>query len=208
MQPMDGSPHTRSKRLLLHACCGPCLIEPLDALRSEADSVTVFFANPNISPAEEYVRRREALEAYARHEGVDVVELPYAPRTWAEAVAGVEGDRESRCRACYRLRLEATARHAAENGFDAISTTLYVSPYQSHDAIREEGEAAARACGVTWLHRDFRERHRAALARARAEGMHLQNYCGCVHSVAEAERSRAEARARGKSAKARGAAQG
>lgn len=208
MSRMDSSPHTRPKRLLLHACCGPCLIEPLDALATQADSVTVFFANPNISPAEEYVRRREALMAYAADLGVDAIELPYEPLAWAETVVGVEGDRESRCRACYRLRLEATARHAAENGYDAISTTLTVSPYQLHDAIREEGEAATQAHGVVWLHRDYRELHRAALARARNAGMHLQNYCGCVYSVAEAERSRAEARARRKAAKALRSASG
>jgi predicted adenine nucleotide alpha hydrolase (AANH) superfamily ATPase len=200
---MESPPHTHPPRLLLHACCGPCLIEPLDAFASEADSITVFFANPNISPAEEYLRRRESLMAYAADRAVDAVELTYAPHAWREAVAGVEDDKESRCRACYRLRLEATACHAAENGFSAISTTLYVSPYQSQESIREEGEAAARAHGVAWLHRDFRELHRSALARARDAGMHLQNYCGCPYSVAEAERSRAEARARRKSVSAR-----
>ena len=43
-------------RLALHACCGPCLLEPLDALAAEHD-VTVVYANPNIHPREEYERR-------------------------------------------------------------------------------------------------------------------------------------------------------
>jgi epoxyqueuosine reductase len=168
--------------------------------------MTVFFANPNIHPAEEYVRRLDVLRVYSAHEGVPLVEAPYEPSAWHEAVAGVEVQGEDRCRACYRLRLGATSRYAAENGYDAISTTLYVSPHQLHESIREEGEAAARAEGVTWLHRDFRERHRAALGRARDAGMYLQNYCGCVYSVAEAERSRALARARRRAEKTSDAA--
>ena len=52
---------TRPKRLLLHACCGPCLIEPLEAISREADRVTIVFGNSNIHPAEEYERRRDTL---------------------------------------------------------------------------------------------------------------------------------------------------
>ena len=50
-----------------------------------------------------------------------------APRA---AVLSVDpARREARCRACYRLRLEETARVAAERGFEGIGTTLSVSPY-------------------------------------------------------------------------------
>lgn len=55
--------------------------------------------------------------------------------------------REARCRACYRLRLEETARVAAERGFEGIGTTLSVSPYQYTQVIREEVERAAAQAG-------------------------------------------------------------
>ena len=182
-------------RLLLHACCGPCLIEPLDALASEAGHVTIVYANSNIHPAEEYERRRDALRAYARDAGVDVVELPYDPITWFDSVAPLANAGAARCKACYRLRLSAAARYAADNGFDAIATTLTVSPYQDADAIRDEGERAAADAGITYVHRDFRERYQDATRRSRELGMYRQNYCGCVLSEAEAKRERAERKA-------------
>lgn len=191
---MESAP-TRPRRLLLHACCGPCLLEPLDALAREADEVTIIFANPNIHPAEEYARRRDTLAEYAARVGVAVVEVPYDREAWDEAVAPLASAGAQRCRACYRLRLTAAARYAAENGFDALATTLTVSPYQHHDAIREEGQAAARAAQIAWLDRDFRERYRNATARSRELGMYRQNYCGCVFSAAEAEGERAARKA-------------
>ena len=130
-------------RLLLHACCGPCLIEPLDEFSASADELAIVFTNSNIHPAEEYERRRRRLLAYADGLGATVVELDYDPAAWVEAVGPLARSGAERCRACYRLRLGEAARYAAENGYDALATTLTISPYQSPDAIREEGQAAA-----------------------------------------------------------------
>ena len=185
----------RPARLLLHACCGPCLIEPLEALAAEADHVTIVFANSNIHPAEEYERRRDTLRAYAEGVGVDVVELPYDPATWFDAVAPLANAGTARCRACYRMRLTRAAGYASEHGYDAIATTLTVSPYQDADAIRAEGERAAAEAGVSYLHRDFRESYPEAPRRSRELGMYRQNYCGCVLSEAEAKRERAARKA-------------
>ena len=45
---------------------------------------------------------------------------------------------------CYRVRMEETAKYAAEHGFDSFTTSLLISPYQKHDAIaaiaREMGQ--------------------------------------------------------------------
>jgi len=182
-------------RLLLHACCGPCLIEPLDALARQAEHVTIVYANSNIHPAEEYERRRDTLRVYAEEAGVDVVELPYDPIAWFDAVAPLANAGAARCRACYRLRLAEAARYAADHGYDAIATTLTVSPYQDPDAIRAEGEHAAAEAGISYVHRDFRERYPDATRRSRELGMYRQNYCGCVLSEAEAKRERAERKA-------------
>jgi hypothetical protein len=62
-------------RLALHACCGPCLLEPYDAYASDFEQVTVVYANPNIHPFEEYERRRDTLRAYAAPKGIGVEEL-------------------------------------------------------------------------------------------------------------------------------------
>lgn len=181
-------------RILLHACCGPCLLEPFDALTATAE-VAVCYANPNIAPAEEYERRRDTLLAYAEGAGVTVSEVPYAPERWQEAVAGTEGDRTARCRACYALRIGLVAAEAARGGYDAVATTLTVSPYQDPDAIREAGEAACTAVGISFLATDFRERYPEATRRSRELGMYRQNYCGCAPSAAEAAAERAARKA-------------
>jgi hypothetical protein len=181
-------------KVLLHACCGPCLLEPFDALAATAD-VTVCYANPNIYPAEEYERRRDTMLAHLAGSGVEVIELPYEPRLWAEATAGLEGDQPRRCRACYRLRIGLVAAEAARRGFDAVATTLSVSPYQDQAAVAEEGEAACAEHGVRFLVTDFRERYPDATRRSRELGMYRQNYCGCAPSMAEAEADRERRRA-------------
>jgi len=94
----------RPKRLLLHACCGPCLIEPLEALAKQADHVAIVYANSNIHPAQEYERRRDTLLAYAGSAGVEVVELEYDPGEWVATVGPLAKSGPLRCRACYALR--------------------------------------------------------------------------------------------------------
>ena len=182
-------------RLLLHACCGPCLIEPLDALRG-GHEVTVVYANPNIRPGDEYARRLATLRSYAADARVQVIEEPYDPQVWRATVARLENDQPARCRACYRLRLEMTARVAASGGFDAFATTLTVSPYQDAEGIRIAGEAAGADFRVSYLHRDFRARYAQGVRRARELGLYRQSYCGCLPSKEEAEADRLRRRAR------------
>lgn len=179
---------------MLHACCGPCLLEPFDALAAKHD-VIVCYANPNIAPPEEYERRRDTLVDYAASTDIEVIELPYEPFLWRQAVAGWGDDRAARCRACYRLRVSLTAHEAARVGCEAVATTLSVSPYQDIAALHEEGERACAEAGVAYLRTDFRDRYREATNRSRALGMYRQNYCGCLPSRDEAEAERAVRRA-------------
>lgn len=182
-------------RIMLHACCGPCLLEPYDALSAE-HQVVVAYANPNIHPREEYERRRDTLLTYARERGIEVDELAYEPEVWAEAVAGLEDRPGERCRACFRVRLGQAAEHAAATGCDVVATTLTVSPYQDPDAIREAGEEVCAREGVGFLVTDFRDRYPEATRRSRELGMYRQDFCGCRYSKDEAEAARAARRAR------------
>ncbi|MDO8914940.1 MAG: epoxyqueuosine reductase QueH [Coriobacteriia bacterium] len=186
-------------RIMLHACCGPCLLEPFDGL-SATHEVRVVYANPNIHPRVEYERRRDTLLEYARESGIVVEEVAYEPESWTEAVRGLEDRPGRRCRACFRLRLGLAAARAAESGCDAIATTLSVSPYQDPDAIREAGEAAAAQHGIAFLVTDFRDRYAEASRRSRELGMYRQDFCGCRYSKDEAaagrERRRSEKAAR------------
>lgn len=186
---------SRAYRLLaLHACCGPCLLEPLDALVAQAREVVIVFSNSNIHPVEEYVRRRDTLVSYAEERGLRTVELAYRPDEWLGAVAEASS-REDRCFACYRQRLTETARWAADHGCDSLATTLTVSPYQDVERIELEAEHAAGLAGLVYAGRDFRDRYREATARSRELGMYRQNYCGCAMSEVEARVEREERRA-------------
>lgn len=182
-------------KLLLHACCGPCSTEPLRLLLEAGHDITVAYMNSNIHPADEYRKRLATMTAFAHELGVQLVEGPYCPQTWANE-AGVFGtdpaDRPNRCRACYRLRFEEAARYAAEHGFDAVGTTLSVSPYQYTDIIREELEAACARWGVQALFADYRPYYPETTKRSKELGMYRQNYCGCAFSKVEAAEERQE----------------
>lgn len=271
-------------RMLLHACCGPCSLEPSRILREQGHDLTIFYANSNIAPANEYEHRLETLRTWAGSEGIAVQEGSYDQQQWektagrigsaaveearqkllahkseevgaaagaggftagaggftagagglaavtGQAQAGADdakeeaasaaanaslrfgthseltleeavalavdpGKRAARCRACYRLRLQEAARRAAEQGFEALSTTLAVSPYQYSDIIQEELERAAVEAGVKAVFEDFRPFYPEATRRSRDLGMYRQNYCGCLLSYTEAAAERAERKA-------------
>ena len=97
--------------------------------------------------------------------------------------------RPGRCAFCYRVRLEKTAAAAKEAGYPAFSTTLLVSPYQDHELIRQIAEEAAARNGVEFLYRDFRPLFREGQKEARARGMYMQKYCGCIFSEEERYRT-------------------
>ena len=188
-------------KLLLHACCGPCSLEPYRILSEEGHDITIAYIDPNIHPVGEYEHRASTIKSWASDEGIELVEGLYDPQTW-ENVVGVFGtDREARCRACYRLRFERTAALAHEMGFEGISTTLSVSPYQFTEKIAEELERAAAPYGLAACFHDFRPNYPEATRRSRELGMYRQNYCGCHFSYLEAEREREERKVARKAAK-------
>ena len=190
-------------RILLHACCGPCSLEPVKALMEEGFEPTICWTNPNIQPVDEHELRLATLLTWAR----DVADLPVIiagddREAWEREVAPYGFDRAGRCRACYALRLEEACRCAVENGFTHISTTLAVSPYQLFEICAEELVRLAGEYGLTPVVRDFRPLYPEATRESRELGMYRQNYCGCRFSAAEASIERQRARDARKAAKA------
>ena len=189
--------------LLLHACCGPCSLEPLRLLREEGFEPTICWTNPNIQPVEEHDLRLRTLLKWANEVAhVPVIVAGDDREAWERGVAPAGFEREQRCRACYALRLSESCRVARERGFTHVSTTLAVSPYQLFDTCRELLVALARQSGLVPVVRDFRPYYPDATREARALGMYRQNYCGCRFSAAEATIERHEARDARKAAKA------
>ncbi len=170
-------------KILLHICCAPCLIYPLERIRERGIEASGVFYNPNIHGAFEYGARRQCLEVYSASRGLDVEYPPYAPREFFCGVKG--GQAPSRCADCWLLRLRFTARLARSRGLDAFSTTLLVSPYQDHELLKAAAERAAEEEKVDFYYEDFRPGFRGARRQAREGGLYLQKYCGCVYSETE-----------------------
>lgn len=168
-------------KLLMHTCCAPCSVYCIDSLRKEGIEPTVYWYNPNIHPYIEYKTRRDTLKEYTESINVDAIfEEEYGLKNFCKNV--IE-DLENRCQNyCYKVRLEQTAKYAKDNGYDTISTTLLVSPYQKHDILKTQGEEIAKKYGLNFLYRDFRVGFREGQAKARELGLYMQKYCGCVFS--------------------------
>ena len=170
-------------RLLLHICCAPCTIYPLRILRQEGFRLTGFFHNPNIHPYREYLRRREALEGFAREECLELKVHPdYEMEVFLRAVVFKE---EERCRHCYEIRLRQTAAAAREGGYSGFSTTLLYSKYQKHELIRSVGVMVAEEYTVPFVYRDFRTGWDEGVRISRERGIYRQPYCGCIYSEKE-----------------------
>jgi len=193
-------------RLLFHCCCGPCATACVESLSAEGITPTLFWYNPNIHPLAEYHKRRDALFAFAAagNHALEMIEEEFLTTEYTEFHGGGEEGKEEgkeeyeqgfflkcldgkteapgRCLVCYRMRLERTAAYAAEKGFDAFSASLLISPWQQHDVIRSLGEELAARYGVEFIYRDFRPLFQRSRILARALGLYMQKYCGCIFS--------------------------
>lgn len=179
--------------ILLHICCAPCTIFPIEELKKKGHTVEGFFYNPNIHPYSEYLRRKDTAEKYARQIGLNVISSDYNIENYFQHIAYNEAP-DNRCPICWWLRLEKTAEFAKAKGFDAFTTTLLGSPYQDQDVIKSICASLAKKVGVKFYHEDFRTGFKKAHDLAKAKGMYCQNYCGCIFS----EKERIERKTKGK----------
>lgn len=197
-------------KILLHACCGPCSLEPVRLLQEAGHELVLAYMNSNIHPRAEYDRRLDTLRAWAEGAGIPVVEGVYDAEAWHAQVGVMQlagGPRDERCRRCYHLRLEEAAAYAAGHGFEGLATTLSVSPYQFTGIIEEELDAVCADWGLTPVFSDYRPYYPRATRRSKDLEMYRQNYCGCIYSDAEATAERAERKAQRAAERAAHAAQ-
>ncbi len=189
------------KRLLLHACCAPCSSYVLEYLQAFF-AVTVFYYNPNITEEAEYRLRaaeeKRLIDAYNEKQArggykgypISFVEGPYEPERFFAAVKGMEQAPEGgeRCFACYRLRLEATAREALQ-GYDYFTTTLTISPLKNAEKLNDCGQEMAAKYGVAFLPSDFKKKggYARSIELSREYGLYRQDYCGCIYSRLQRE---------------------
>ncbi len=169
--------------ILLHICCGPCSVYPVDNLRENGASVTGFFYNPNIHPFKEFRRRLTTAELYSKQIGMTLIsDKNYGLIKFLRAVVNRENQR---CLYCYRERLTKTVQKAKEGGFDSFSTTLLYSKYQKHGKIIEICKELSKEYSLSFHYEDFREGWQAGINKSIDLNLYRQPYCGCIYSEQE-----------------------
>lgn len=172
--------------LLLHMCCGPCSCYPVKVLRGQGIEPTGYFFNPNIHPYKEWDMRLKAAEEFAARSELKIItDKHYMLRDFLRRALAAEQVENGRCRMCYTWRLEETARYAAENGFDAFTSTLFYSIYQQHELMKETAEHFAKVYGVKFHYEDFRPGWQEGIDMSMEMGLYRQPYCGCIFSEEE-----------------------
>lgn len=195
--------HNKGKRVFLHACCAPCSSYCLELLR-QFFRVTVFYYNPNITYEPEYRKRVEEekrlIATYNKFDDggyeISYLDGDYEPNRFLEVSKGLEDCPEggARCRKCFRLRLEETAKRAKEGNFDYFTTTLTISPLKNASLLNEIGEELSKEYGIRWMPSDFKKKdgYKRSIELSKEFDLYRQDYCGCAFSKAKREKSKAE----------------
>lgn len=178
--------------LLLHSCCAPCSSYVLEYL-SRYFKITIFYYNPNISPIEEYLKRKEEQKRLISEMPcsypVSIIDCDYDNSLYEEKIKGLENEPERgrRCSVCFRLRFEKTALKAKELGFDYFGTTLTVSPYKNANLLNTIGLALEKTYQVSFLVSDFKKKngYKRSIELSREYHLYRQDYCGCKYSKLE-----------------------
>ena len=148
------------KRILLHSCCAPCSSHVITFLTKYFD-ITILYYNPNISPIEEYNKRKEEqirlIKGIDKEGKIDIIDCDYDNDIYEEKIKGYEKcpERGARCTICFNLRLEKTAKLAKELNYDYFCSTLTVSPYKNSKLINEIGKDLENKYHVKWLYSDL-----------------------------------------------------
>lgn len=193
----------RRPTVLLHSCCAPCSSHCMELLHS-GFQVTVLYYNPNITEAEEYEKRLQEQERLVQIYGEreDLGEFPpirfmagdYEPQAFLQRVKGLEKcpEGQERCEVCFRMRLEYTARLAAQLGFDYFTTTLTISPLKNAELLNTLGKEIGERYAIEFLPSDFKKKngYQRSIALSRTYQLYRQDYCGCIFSKVQREREK------------------
>ncbi len=180
----------KGKKMLLHSCCAPCSSYCLQELHGFFE-ISVLYYNPNLDGEEEYEKRKnEQIRLLDETGFATPFPCAYSPEDFVKIAAGREQLKEGgeRCKLCYRLRLERTARLAKEHGYDYFATTLTVSPLKNAAALNEIGFDLEKEYGVKYLPTDFKKRggYLQSIELSKRYRLYRQNYCGCAFSKRDA----------------------
>ena len=177
------------KKILLHSCCAPCSSAVITFLDKYFD-ITILYYNPNISPIEEYQKRKEEqirlINTIKTKSKIDILDCDYDNDIYEKNIKGYENcpERGARCSICFNLRLEKTAKLAKDNNYDYFCSTLSVSPYKNAKLINEIGIELSNKYNIKWLYSDFKKAdgYKKSIELSKEYNLYRQDYCGCIYS--------------------------
>ncbi len=179
-------------KLLIHACCAPCMVAVYDDTINNMDEINIdsfdtIWYNTNIHPKVEYEKRKDTYISYISKMGKKPIVLDeYDMNKFIYDVVNIDKTEfKLRCEYCYTSRLEKVFEYAKENGYTHVTTTLLISPYQKHDLIKKVCSKLANKYNVEFMYRDYRPLFREGQNKARELGLYRQKYCGCIYSIDE-----------------------
>lgn len=175
-------------KILMHVCCGPCLIGLRDFLKKH--EVTLFFYNPNIEPKEEYGKRLESVRKVASEFGFDLIEDDYENKLWHDVCDKYKDEPEGgeRCRVCFRMRLENVGLTAKMMSLEGMGTTLSVNAWKDVDFINTVGKEVAKRFGLKFFDFDLSKEEIRKICYdekelAKKHDLYRQKYCGCLYGL-------------------------
>lgn len=186
-----------TKKILLHSCCAPCSSYVITFLSNYFD-ITILYYNPNISPKEEYEKRKKEQIKLIKNLKVknklNFLDCDYDNNKYNDLIKGLENCKEggNRCKICFNLRLEKTAKLAKINNYDYFCSTLTVSPHKNSKIINEIGISLSNKYNIKWLYSDFKknEGFKQSIELSKKYDLYRQDYCGCIYSKIIREESK------------------
>lgn len=188
--------------LLLHACCGICMIFPLDFLTPYFD-VTIYYSNSNIFPESEFDKRYQTLmqylEIFKKNTGIAVKTIKghYNHEDFMIDLLPFKNlpEGQQRCFICYQKRMEEGFAYAEANGFDFYTTTLTVSRQKDSQIINKiANELSKKFTKTRYFYSDFKKHAGGEIGNRRAKdlGLYMQHFCGCEFSATNEDTDKKE----------------
>lgn len=171
--------------VLLHTCCAPCTTHCIEALRKLGHEPMLFYTNANIYPPEEHDKRLQEVVKLAEICNVPLLIDKTDHKDWLEKVAaGYENapEKGERCARCFRYSLQRTYDRMKQDGLDAFTTTLTVSPHKISAVIATIGKEISKE---SYLDLNFKKQagFKRSLALSEEYKLYRQSYCGCEFSM-------------------------
>lgn len=179
-------------KLLLHCCCAPCSIFPIQTLGNNFKIVNLWY-NPNIYDNEEYIKRKINFEKYSKAKGLDCVIVDKNTSKLQNENKKITLNKiewqPGKCEKCYEIRIIETIKQAKKLKIPNFSLTLIGSPFQDRGKIVALARSYAKNSGLNFVKRDFLKGFYEGKKEAKALGLYLQKYCGCIKSKQERKKN-------------------